>query len=644
MKVEKMDQVLALSIIEEAIKVALEEEKSAAYNVKKEIISTSNIQASVNISKEIIKNNSNSLTEQKQITDSNIGYVALGVKELDNYIFSNYRQTLVVLKSNSFTKENMVNIFGKKFLDDNYSKYSDKGFFMGYDLVQLQDDLINQCVMEGNYDIENVKGYGIFADPLSKKHLIVNTSKIWGTCDTYDKKRIRGKTIFSNQKDLKLNEDQVQISKEEVKRFENLLKTWNFSRGDQDIKLIAGWILMAPLAGVSKWRTHASLTGRRGTGKSTLQETINNFLGKFSKMFEGSSSEAGLRQQMGNSSGALLLDESEADGVKLAQILAMLRASSSGSQKALGTQDQNGAIFELKMAGLLGGIVPPDLKGADNSRFLKIELGIRDESIENDDLFNIEWQEEVGLKTIMTMVKNYHILLDLINKVRILFLNKGYDGRYADTYGPLIASSFLFFELIEDPIIDASTDPFDDKSELYQVNHIKEYTVKDIENYLDKFNFDKEKEQSKYSDEEELLTRIFTTEITNDELQRDTIIKFILGYHLPNCSQKGAIKNLLGNYGIKTERDEDDELYVFFDCSDLKLKQILSKSRFGSGDIKAVLKRVQYAEEMNKQVRIGGTKRSAGSLIKLRLDKDKYSLSDEIVLESKKDIEDNPFK
>lgn len=137
MKVEKMDQVLALSIIEEAIKVALEEEKSAPYNVKKEIISTSNIQASVNISKEIIKNNSNYLTEQKQITDSNIGYVALGVKELDNYIFSNYRQTLVVLKSNSFTKENMVNIFGKKVLDDNYSKYSDKGFVMCYDFVQL---------------------------------------------------------------------------------------------------------------------------------------------------------------------------------------------------------------------------------------------------------------------------------------------------------------------------------------------------------------------------------------------------------------------------------------------------------------------------------------------------------------------------
>ena len=70
---------------------------------------------------------------------------------------------------------------------------------------------------------------------------------------------------------------------------------------------------------------------------------------------------------------------------------------------------------------------------------------------------------------------------------------------------------------------------------------------------------------------------------------------------MPNCSQKGAIKNLLGNYGIKTERDEDDELYVFFDCSDLKLKQILSKSRFGSGDIKAVLKRVQYAERLNNR-------------------------------------------
>lgn len=626
MKIEKMDQKLALSIIEEAIKTALEEEKNAVYNVK---------------NKEIIKEPT---INSKSITELNAGYIPLGVKELDNYIFSNYRQTMVVLRSNNFTKENMINVLSKKYLDDNYSKYSDKGFFIGYDLSQLQDDLTNKCVAEGNYDIENVKGYGIFADPLSKKHLVINTTKIWGTSPDFDGKRIRGKTIFSNQKDLGLNENQKQASKKEVKRFADLLMTWNFSRSKQDMRLLAGWILMAPFAGVSKWRTHGSLTGRRGTGKSTLLEIIKNMLGKFAKLFEGSSSEAGLRQHMGNSSGALILDESEADGTKLAQILAMLRASSSGSQKALGTQDQNGTVFELRMAGLLGGIVPPDLKGADNSRFLKIELGIRDESLENDDLFNIEWQEEIGLKLIMTLIKNFNILKDLINKIRILFINKGYDGRYADTYGSLIASSFLIFELLEDPIIDASADPFDDESELYQENTIKEYTIKDVENYLNEFNFDKEREQAKYSDEEELLSHIFTTEITNDELQKDNILKFILGYHAPNCSQKAAIKNLLGNYGIKTERDDNDDLYVFFDCSDLKLKQLLSKSRFGSGDIKAVLKRVQYAEEMDKQVRIGGTKRSAGSLVKLRLDADKYSLQDELVLESKKDIDDNPFK
>ena len=160
MKIEKMDQKLALSIIEEAIKTALEEEKNAVYNVK---------------NKEIIKEPT---INSKSITELNAGYIPLGVKELDNYIFSNYRQTMVVLRSNNFTKENMINVLSKKYLDDNYSKYSDKGFFIGYDLSQLQDDLTNKCVAEGNYDIENVKGYGIFADTLSKKHLVINTTKI----------------------------------------------------------------------------------------------------------------------------------------------------------------------------------------------------------------------------------------------------------------------------------------------------------------------------------------------------------------------------------------------------------------------------------------------------------------------------------
>lgn len=379
------------------------------------------------------------------------GYQALGIKGTDNYVFSNYRQSLIILSSKDFTKANIINIFGKSFLNQKYSITDDKGHFKGYDMTALQNDVVEACIREGNYNIENIKGYGIFANPLSKGNLIVNTENIWGTATDFNGKRIRGKFIFNNEKNLFIEKENLQVSKKDIERLVAILETWKFKRGVQDIRLQLGWILCAPFAGVLKWRTHESLTGRRGTGKSTLQEFIKNLLGQLALLFEGSSSEPGIRQAMGNSSGAILLDESEADGVKLASILAMLRAASSGIKKALGTSDQKGNTFELRMAGLLSGIVPPKLNGADNSRFLKIELDVRDETKRNVDLLDINFQEELGKKLIMTMVNNFKLFEELIIKVRISLLDKGADSRYADTYGALIASSFLILKLVDAP-------------------------------------------------------------------------------------------------------------------------------------------------------------------------------------------------
>lgn len=611
-KWEKLDNAQALTIISSALKIAVEEENNANY------------------SKEIVVNKISSAVSSA-MNDLEYGYIALGIKGQSNYVFSNYRQSLVVLGANDFSKQNLINIVGKKYLDENYEKLNDKGAFVGYDLASFQDDCVNACISEGNYNIENIKGYGIFADPLSKNHLIINTEQIWGTCPTFDKKRIRAKTIFNNEKDLMIEENQPQISRGQVKRLSDLLMTFNFTRSKQDMRLLMGWILMAPFAGVSKWRTHGSLTGRRGTGKSTLQELIKNLLGAFAKIFEGSSSEPGLRQAMGNSSGALLLDESEADGAKLASILAMLRAASSGIQKALGTSDQKGNVFELRMAGFLSGVVPPALKGADNSRFLKIELDIRNEKNKNVDIFDVEWQEQVGKELIITMIKNFKLLNELITKVRVNLLNSGADSRYADTYGALIASSFLILELVDDAFLD----PFAD-------NEIRSYTNEQLDDYINEFDFENEKAQSDFSDEDELLKQIFITEVASDDLKKENILQFILGYHLEKA-EKSHIKNLLGRFGIKTEK-EDGEIYVFLDCEDNKLKTMLKNTRFASGDLKAVLKRVKYSEEVGKEISIGNIRRSRKSLIKIKLDKTIYSLKEEIVLYSKEDQEDNPFK
>lgn len=579
-----------------------------------------------------INENSNENSNEKITNELKYGYEPLGIRGEDNYIFSNIRQSLVVLASKDFNKLKMINIFGRNYLDENYSITDNKGNFKGHDLLTLQDNIIMDCIRLGNYSIENIKGYGIFQDPLNKGELIINTEKIWGTSKDFDNSRIRGRNIFNNERDLKINKNQAQATKKDVDTIIDILGTWKFKRGLQDINLQLGWILCAPFAGVLKWRTHESLTGMRGTGKSTLNKFIKNLLGNLSVEFDGASTEPGIRQAMGLSSGAILLDESEADGSKLANILAMLRSASSGIMRAMGTSDQKGQIFELRMAGLLSGIVPPKLNGADSSRFLRIELDPRDikETGEikktHPYLLKESLQEELGKRITMTMIKNYKLFDRIIEDTRIILLKDGSDSRYADTYGSIIASSFLLTNLV----IDTSKIKESDKNKVIG-NVLQEYSEEMLRNYIKSFNFENEKTQNAFSDEEELLKQILITEISNDELKKENILQFVLLYH-KNASDRASIKNLLGRYGIRTEK-ENNEVYIYIDCDDNKLKSLLRYTRFANGDLKAVLCRISDADIVKKEMSIGNIRRSRTSLIKIKLDSEKFSSNEDNEIE-----------
>ena len=570
-----------------------------------------------------INEQENNNNNEEIINELKYGYEPLGIRGEDNYIFSNIRQSLVVLASKDFNKLKMINIFGRSYLDENYSIIDNKGNFRGHDLLTLQDNIIMDCIRLGNYSIENVKGYGIFQDPLDKGELIINTEKIWGTSKDFNNSRIRGRNIFNNERDLKINKNQAQATKKDVDTIIDILGTWKFKRGIQDINLQLGWILCAPFAGVLKWRTHESLTGMRGTGKSTLNKFIKNLLGNLSVEFDGASTEPGIRQAMGLSSGAILLDESEADGSKLANILAMLRSASSGIMRAMGTSDQKGQIFELRMAGLLSGIVPPKLNGADSSRFLRIELDPRDTNETGEVkkthpyLLKESLQEELGRRITMTMIKNYKLFDRIIEDTRLLLLKDGSDSRYADTYGAIIASSFLLTNLV----VDISKIEESNKNKVVG-NVLQEYSEEMLRNYIKTFNFENEKTQNAFSDEEELLKQILITEISNDELKKENVLQFVLGYH-ENSAERASIKNLLGRYGIRTEK-ENNEIFIYIDCDDNKLKSLLRYTRFANGDLKAVLCRINDADIVKKEMSIGNIRRNRTSLIKIRLDSEKF--------------------
>jgi putative DNA primase/helicase len=72
-----------------------------------------------------------------------------------------------------------------------------------------------------------------------------------------------------------------------------------------------GWIVLAPFSGTLNWRPHIWLTGRAGSGKSTVLRDIIQKLVPIAEYFEGQSSAAGVRQVMRNDARPVLFDEAE---------------------------------------------------------------------------------------------------------------------------------------------------------------------------------------------------------------------------------------------------------------------------------------------------------------------------------------------
>lgn len=530
------------------------------------------------------------------------GFKCLGYKDGNNYIWSNLRQCMFVLNQKDLNKNNFLNMFGLKFMQDNYQSYNDKGIPSGFNLTELSGDIIDGCVEVGVFNDRNIYGYGIFVDPTDKDHLIINGSDIWGTNPNYKGERIIGKHVFANIKDLDFPKDTPVATKEEMQEWFDLLGTWNYKRGRQDQLLSFGWSIIAPFAGCLNWRTHYSETGEQGTGKSTKQICMGNFMGEFALNADGQSSEAGIRQKMGSSAGVVIIDEAEADGKKIANTLTFFRTASSSGNILKGTSDQSGMDFILKITGMIGGIVPPALNPADLSRFLRIELLPKGEAV-HPLLIDVERQGEIGKKTIMYIIQNYKMFKSVCKKVRKLLLEDNNVSRYADSFTTIIAGAYIGLHLNDDDV--------------------------GIKEFMKEFNFDKEKTQMATKDHDNLLNKILKT-VFRAETGSYSVIEMINGlFHGDNDADvKKDIKRALGRNGIKVE-NEDDHYKVYLGTKDENFVKILRNSKFDAGDVTSVLSRVNGSKLISDSVMIGGTRQPRSTVVLIELPKKDYTFKEE---------------
>lgn len=120
-------------------------------------------------------------------------------------------------------------------------------------------------------------------------------------------------------------------------------------------KLLAGFLMMAPICGALDWRPHAWITGESGSGKSTIMEKIvKRVLGRACLFVQSETSAAGVRQTLENDALPVLFDEAESENHKasarIQDIMGLVTAASSetGAKIIKGSAGGKSMAYEVR--------------------------------------------------------------------------------------------------------------------------------------------------------------------------------------------------------------------------------------------------------------------------------------------------------
>jgi putative DNA primase/helicase len=211
---------------------------------------------------------------------------------------------------------------------------------------------------------------------------------------------------------------------------------------------VSGWLTLAPLCALWKWRPHLWLTGEFGSGKTTFTElVIKPALGiddGCALYATGDTSEPGIRQQLGVDALPLLIEEREED---IASLLRYLRVCSDNQR---GQIIKFGQASEPNAMACLIGTNPYLINPADRSRMTVCELAPHESGAlvvkrfneltqQTNKSFAVERSRQARLRTMQRGRQMHDVIMPLfMNEVR----SRG-DGRIGDQWGSLLAGHWV---------------------------------------------------------------------------------------------------------------------------------------------------------------------------------------------------------
>lgn len=391
----------------------------------------------------IAQGKESNLKPEENDRESDAPFVPLGA---DGQVFYFYVPRLKSVVDMTTAKMQSINnlflLAEKSFWEERFPR---KGG--GSDAAAATDWLINISVKAGAYSPDTLRGPGLWID---QGHALVNTGEVvYVDGERLDDLPITKKHVYAGGHGH-IPDKAEPLTPVEVGELYELIQCASWKHPSSAAYLL-GWITLAPLNANLVWRPHLWITGPSGAGKSFVGREIIGKTVPYLTWNQGTSTEAGLRQAMGQKNSPLVFEEADTDSDnatrRVANIIEWIRnASDSTAPVVRGTPSGKNLYFQSRfMAALMGIKVSLEHK-QDLNRFTVLEMVVNKTPNFNakggplDRLHRLVTPEFVARLFWRTAARHHQIMANIDIFISTLLETK--TARFASQHGTLLAGYY----------------------------------------------------------------------------------------------------------------------------------------------------------------------------------------------------------
>lgn len=518
-------------------------------------------------------------------------FKCLGYGEDKYYFYSRERKQIIIRTAASLNESALLELAPIEYWKLAYMQDSNK--LPKSDIV---NNLIRQCHSEGLFNPERyTRGRGAWIDDKRLvyhfgDHLNVNGDR--EEIESFDSK-------FVYECNTTLNAPNgTSLTDAEGQKILDITSMFRWKQSSSAL-LLAGYIALAPLCGVLRWRPHIWITGGAGSGKSTiLNNFVNPMMGNTALFVQGNSTEAGIRQTLRSDALPVVFDEGESNNAREADriqnILALVRQSSSDSAaKTLkGTTGGKSMSFYIRSMFCMASIQAAIHHQADLERITKLEL--RNKGGDNsgdewdklrDTLYSvIERDEDLSMRLFQRSINLHKTTKQNIDVFCNVAANKFDSQRKGDQYGTLLAGCW---SLINSNVA----------------------TVKQAQDWIDQYDWSEYQEGTEVEESEKAVTYFFGCRLKTENHKEFTIHELLSDFNNAPSNEKDqflheteAIKTLKRNDMIHDK--EAGILYISNTSS--HVSNLFKGTMYEAGWRDQMLRAKGVYKEPKKQKKFGG--------------------------------------